>query len=196
MAYIWHLHNARSEYAMMAVPKHRVVWLTGGPPAKGPFIPFKIDDPYIHQDFQDLTYYKSLKNDPYSLEEIARIEDAIMAPDGTVIGDIREIQHCIAKRLPLPPADDGSPSPPPSPSQTPEQRPDDPSASESEPSEQTGAAAHLTGGCAVGACQSGDRAPVLWWLYLALLIVVTHRMRRVQVRGKERSSMKGTETHR
>jgi hypothetical protein len=180
MAYIWHLHNDRSEYAMMAVPAHRVIWLTGGPPAKGPFIPFKIDDPYIHQDFQDLTYYKSLKSDPYSLEEIARIEDAIMAPDGNVIGEIREIQRCIAKRLPLPPPEDGSPTPSPSPSPSPEQRHDGSSASESEPPHQT-AAAHLDGGCAVDACRSGDQAP--WGLYLALL-VVTHRMRRVRTKNR------------
>jgi hypothetical protein len=101
MAYILHLHNHEAQYMMVAVPKYRTIWLSCGYPAKSPLIPFLIDDPYIHPDFQDLTYYNSLDSNPYTLSEIVEIEDAIMAPDGSVIGDIRDIQMRIAKRLPI-----------------------------------------------------------------------------------------------
>lgn len=171
MAHIWHLHNENSEYGMMAVPQHRVIWLTGGPPAKGPFIPFCIDDPYIHQDFQDLTYYQSLDSEPYTLDEIAEIEDAIMAPDGSIIGDIRQIQHAIARRLPMPPPDDPAPPPPtglvdPPKNQSP--------GSAGESPEQPGPMKSLLGGCAIG---SEKKESLPWWLCLAALFLNWWRQR-------------------
>jgi hypothetical protein len=104
LAYIWHMHNPTSIWGSMTVPNYRLIWITVGPSNYGPFIPFSIDDPYIHEAFQDGSYEKSIISNPYSHAEIAAIEDAIMAADGNVKGDIREIQRRIVERLEITPS--------------------------------------------------------------------------------------------
>jgi PKD repeat protein len=101
LAHIWHMHNPTSIWGSMTVPNHRLIWITAGPSNYGPFIPFSIDDPYIHEAFKDSSYESSIISNPYTHEEIAEIEDLIMAPDGAVMGDIREIQRRIVERLPI-----------------------------------------------------------------------------------------------
>ncbi len=100
IAYCWHRFNLDSDWAVIQVPKHRILWLTVGECNHGPFIPFYPVDPYVHPDIQNGNYYDLLEDSPYySMDEIDEIEDLIMAPDGSVNGDIREIQKCIVEKI-------------------------------------------------------------------------------------------------
>lgn len=98
VAYIWHRINPDSDITAMFVPKYKIMWCTIADPHKGPFIPFDLNDPYIYQKLQDPTYSKWAN---YSQSEIDAIEDLIMASDGAVIGDVRDIQMRIAEGLPI-----------------------------------------------------------------------------------------------
>ncbi|NQT95045.1 MAG: hypothetical protein HQ572_01200 [Candidatus Omnitrophica bacterium] len=84
--------NSGANFAVIHVPKHKIMWTTVADKDNSPFIPFDLDDPYVYDKFSDGTY-----TERYSPKEIIIIEDAIMAPDGTVIGDVRDIQAKIAE---------------------------------------------------------------------------------------------------
>lgn len=94
VAYIMHRFNSGADFSAINVPKHNIMWCTAAETKDSPFIPFDLNDPYVHSAFEDGSYYQSAN---YSQEEIDAIEDAIMAPDGSVIGDVREIQRRIVE---------------------------------------------------------------------------------------------------
>lgn len=94
VAYIWHRFNSSSHYSAIILPKHNIFWCTAAHTNDSPFIPFDLNDPYVHPALQDYSYYNSAD---YSQSEIDAIEDAIMAVDGSVIGNVREIQRRIVE---------------------------------------------------------------------------------------------------
>ena len=98
VAYCWHRFNTSSDFAAINVTRYNIMWCTSANTNDSPFIPFDLNDPYVYPKFQDGSYYNSAN---YSQQEIDEIEDIIMAPDGAVIGDVRDIQMRIAEGLPL-----------------------------------------------------------------------------------------------
>ena len=98
VAYCWHRFNRSSDFAVINVPRHNIMWCTAAKTSNSPFIPFDLNDPYVYQAFQDGTYYNSAN---YTQQQIDEIEDLIMAIDGAVIGDVRDIQMRIAEGLPI-----------------------------------------------------------------------------------------------
>jgi len=98
IAYVWHRFNYGSDFAAISVTKHKILWLTAAPNADSPFIPFDLNDPYVYPAYSDGSYFESAD---YSQQEIDEIEDMIMAPDGSVIGDVRDIQMRIAEGMPI-----------------------------------------------------------------------------------------------
>jgi hypothetical protein len=94
VAYIMHRFNDGADFSVINVPVQNIMWCTAAETKESPFIPFELKDPYVHPSFADGSYYESAN---YSRSEIDSIEDAIMAPDGSVIGDVREIQRRIVE---------------------------------------------------------------------------------------------------
>jgi hypothetical protein len=94
VAYCWRRFNKDADFSIINVIKYNVMWCTAGKTANSPFIPFDLNDPYVHPALEDGSYYQSAE---YTSSEIEDIEDAIMAVDGAIIGDARAIQKCIVE---------------------------------------------------------------------------------------------------